>query len=144
MFLNPRDINHLLHINDTVKKKKAHADSPVFLRSWIVFCCCMCTFILNCLRIFIAFTGNREIFTVAYSITCIVDLHELTEFWLSFYDVSLKFYLWGLAVRREWWSIGIVWCFSIDYGNVSRWIEQGGVPGASVRSEASKYTNKLT
>lgn len=26
-----------------------------------------------------------------------------------------------------WWSIGIAWCFSIDYGNVSRWIEEGWI-----------------
>lgn len=28
-----------------------------------------------------------------------------------------------------WWSMGIAWCFCIDYGNVSRWMEPDLSPG---------------
>lgn len=65
----------------------------------------------------------------------ILYVFDLHSFCLSFNTWAFRlwcltecigFEFWGLQWVL-WWSIGLVWCFSIDYGNASRWIEQGGL-----------------
>lgn len=101
--------------------KKAHADSLTFFYTharvlYLVYglFAIMCTFILNCvkeMRIFIIVA--RKPFSVSSSIQMTGHLHVLlssSAFVCVFWWIRGVVYL-RLAVRREWWSIGIVWCF---------------------------------
>lgn len=89
------------------------------------------------MRIFITVTGNTEVialFPTVFWWDDILYVFDLCSFCLSFNTWAFKlwcltecigFEFWGLQWVL-WWSIALVWCFSIDYGNASRWIEQGG------------------
>lgn len=131
MFLNPRDINHLLHINDTVQKK--HMQILRTCQSF-VFCC---WFICKHVHFYIK-TANDDIY---YSCKEQRDFQAFFFSFLQYSDtrhlhVSLFYTNLPHFVSVLWWIRGVLYLrarsetwvminrdcvmFYIDYGNVSR------------------------
>lgn len=109
--------------------------SQVFLHSCLVFCliCKHVHFSIKLcvkeMRIFILVTGNRD-FQAFFSFLQYSDARHLhaSLFYTHlsvFFDEYVEFSVSGLAVRREWWSIGIVWCFILI---METWAGRGSRP----------------